>query len=619
MIIAGSGPALCARAVAGETDGAAPTRAGDPFVRVRGDQLVLDGAPFRFAGANLALMHHPENRAAAEALMTQAARDGIRVARIWALGEGAADAAEWQRDSYFFRAGPTGWIEAATDHLDRVIVAARRAGVRLVITLANNWPDYGGVPQYLRWSKRWRGDVYGAGDRFYADAAARAAYRAHVERLVGRTNAVTGIRYRDDPTILAWELMNESQVVTTAGATTRRIWITEMAALIHRLDPNHLVTPGVSLYRLARERREWLAVCRLPGVDYCDSHVYPEESLAGRDPDAIDATLDDFVQLARYVAGKPLVLGEFGFRGGSDGLWQGHTRAWWIARVFARLRLDGAAGGLLWIYQPGIGTGGIVAPSHAVVVGDPRAQEIRLAMRAAALAAATPARDDQRNPLLGAEKGDAELAPLHAVLAGPATVIPLVTVARSGATRARIAWDPPAFERASWETTGVYRGGALIHAWGAETGFFEFGYDVAGAGAAGDAGATRARGLTKGDSAVVRALALRARVSSEYPGTLSPPDGASQLQVWLDDVRVGAAIAPRDDGQGRWVTIRSTDARAIQQAARPGHHRLRFAVVEGRQAHGLCLYGRAGDKPVAGVTGGAIELTLTAAAATTKQ
>src|SRR5207253_5838442 len=101
--------------------------------------------------------------------------------------------------------------------------------------------------------------------------------------------------------------------------------------LVHRLDPNHLVTPGVSNYRLERERREWLAVCRLPEVDLCDGHIYPEQMLDDREPGALgaalDSMIDDFVQLGQFVAGKPFVLGEVGVHGDAGGLWRGQSRA----------------------------------------------------------------------------------------------------------------------------------------------------------------------------------------------------------------------------------------------------------------------------------------------------
>ena len=112
---------------------------GDPVVHRNGHELILDRKPFHFVGANLAVMHGPLNRAATEAVLEGAAKDGVRVGRVWAFGEGDANAPGWLRDNFLFRAGPDGWVDAGPKHLDRVIAAAGRAGVRLVVTLANNW------------------------------------------------------------------------------------------------------------------------------------------------------------------------------------------------------------------------------------------------------------------------------------------------------------------------------------------------------------------------------------------------------------------------------------------------------------------------------------------------
>jgi mannan endo-1,4-beta-mannosidase len=567
------------------------------FVRVRGAELVIGDRPFRFVGANLSIMHHPENRARAEHVLTEAARDGIRVGRIWALGEGTVDATPWQRDNFLFRAGPTGWVDAATDHLDKVIAAAGRAGIRLVITLSNNWSDYGGAPMYLRWAGLRRDDVYGAADAFYSDRQTRAAFRAHLERLLRRTNAVTGVPYRDDPTIMAWELMNESQVMTAPGAAARRAWIVEMAHVIRTLAPHQLITPGVSSYRLERERKDWLAICQLPEVDICDGHIYPEEILRNRDPAVLDAVLDDFVQLSQHVAGKPFVLGEFGIRGDAAGLWLGKSRASWIATILGRLDFDRAAGGLLWIYQPGKSTD----LGHGIGVGDPRSLDIRRTLGTLALRIAREPPSRELNPLLGGSRGEAPFLPLHAEFKGEAAVIPFAK--RSG-TGLRVSWDPATYHSAYWEATGVYTGGAIEHAWGGESGWFEYAYDVA------TPPVSPAR-KAKAAPGVGRRLSVRARVSSEYPGTLSPPDGVSAFEVSLDGLRVAASVAARDDGLGRWVTLHTSDRAALRAATAPGRHLLRFAVPSGPLARGLCLYGRPGAKPPAApVRTGPVELTV---------
>src|SRR5258706_11879584 len=56
-----------------------PTKTRNSFVQVRGSHFVIDGRPFRFVGANVPII--PGH-------MAQAAAAGIKVVRIWALGEG---------------------------------------------------------------------------------------------------------------------------------------------------------------------------------------------------------------------------------------------------------------------------------------------------------------------------------------------------------------------------------------------------------------------------------------------------------------------------------------------------------------------------------------------------
>jgi Cellulase (glycosyl hydrolase family 5) len=580
--------------------GAPLSTSGDPFVRVAEHNLTVDRQPFHFVGANLAIMHGPANRAAAESVLQGAALDGIRVGRIWAFGEGDADAASWLRENFLFRAGPGGWIEAGPRHLDRVIAAAGRAGMRLVITLCNNWNDYGGVPRYLRWAgQKDQGDgaAYGATDRFYSDAKPRAAYRAHVERLLKRANQITGVPYRDDPTIMAWELMNESTVFTAAGVTARKEWITEMARMIHELDPHHLVTPGVSVYRTERERRDWLAVCKLPGVDFCDAHVYPEDLLRNREPALLESALDDFVQLAHHVAGKPFVLGEFGIHGDAQGNWEHQPRATWLARIYERLRFDGAAGGLVWLYQPAGGSD----HRHGISVGEPSSEGVRAAIRVAAAQHAMPAH--AVNPDLGPQVGEVPLMALHGEFIGKGAVMPQV---RADSAAPRVTWDPGAYDRAAWEATGIYEGGALVHAWGTETGWFEYAYEVV----SDDPDDPEGRPAAARPARLPSSLSIRARVSSEYPGAISPPDGASTFEVTVDGMSVGTAEAPRDDGRGAWVQLRTSQPDIISVSIQPGKHRVRFVVSPGPQAHGLCLYGRPGEKPAGAGHTGPIELKI---------
>src|SRR5882724_1847230 len=203
-----------------------PARAG--FVQIRDGRFAIDGQPFRFVGANVAVMFRDEDRAHMPETMRQAAQAGIKVVRVWAFGEGGpddvkpmADFNDWPR-TFFFRKAPGQWNENAFVELDRTLAEAARNNLRVQLCLTNWWRDTGGVTQYLRWA----GVMDAADDRlpfginnekamlFYTNETARRLYREHVEKIATRRNSITGVLYRDDPTIFGYELMNEAQCLT---------------------------------------------------------------------------------------------------------------------------------------------------------------------------------------------------------------------------------------------------------------------------------------------------------------------------------------------------------------------------------------------------------------------
>ncbi|HJZ88602.1 MAG TPA: hypothetical protein VKN99_25690 [Polyangia bacterium] len=545
------------------------------FVRVEGADFALDGQSFRFVGANLRVMHGQVYRERYQEVLDAAARDGLRVGRIWALGEGEPDAEPWRRAEDLFRAGPDGWIEDAYRQLDRVLVAARQRNLRMIVTLANHWKDYGGAPQYLRWIGLDQLDsLFGLRDRFYSDPRVRRYYQAHIERLLARKNSIDGTPYAEEPAILAWELMNESQVEAPDGARARREWIAWAAGLIKAHDRNHLVAPGLLGYSLPEERADWIESHKLPGVDYCDAHIYPKESLRIRSPADLDRLIDDQAQLARYVIRKPLVIGEFAVPLG-EARWRGSDVAGWYRRLLARARLDAVAGVLVWIYEPHVGAG---SGEYSIYTDTMRSAAIRtlLAQAARALARVGGAGTaGPKNPLLGPAHDAHPLIDFHVEVPGEAAP-PVEWASKDGALE--LAIPAEAFTRGRWEHVGTWGLGEVVHAYGARTGFFDY----------------RFRRPPQAVGAPAR-LQIHARLSSEYPGTLSPPDGSSRVFVLIDGREVATLEAFPDDGRGRWYTITVDDPGVLAALGGAATHTLRFEVRAGPDAHGVCVYGRAGQ------------------------
>lgn len=79
---------------------------------------------------------------------------------------------------------------ADAGRLDYVLYAAGQAGIKLVIPLTNNWRDFGGMDQYVRW----RGGQFH--DDFYTDPVIRNWYKDWISHLLNRTNTLTGIKYK---------------------------------------------------------------------------------------------------------------------------------------------------------------------------------------------------------------------------------------------------------------------------------------------------------------------------------------------------------------------------------------------------------------------------------------
>jgi mannan endo-1,4-beta-mannosidase len=347
----------------GKLDGwQTPARPG--FVQVRGGRFMIDGRPFRFVGANVSVMYRDDDSAHMPETLRQAAQAGIKVVRVWAFGEGGPDDVkpigedfnDWPR-TFFFRKTPDQWNENAFVELDRTIAEAARNNLRVQLCLTNWWRDTGGVTQYLRWA-----GIKGADDDklpfgvnveramlFYTNETTRRLYRQHLEKVATRRNSVTGVLYRDDPTIFGYELINEGQSLTLRWAE-RRAWFAEMSAYLKSLDPDHLIAPGDWGYRTAAERREWLADHALPHIDYCDVHNYPiaDHDLVIDSPDDLRQFIDNRVAAA-YSVRKPLVFGEFGM--GVEG-YKGFAQSVWFRTFFEASARAGAGGAIFWIITP---------------------------------------------------------------------------------------------------------------------------------------------------------------------------------------------------------------------------------------------------------------------------
>jgi len=537
------------------------TRPG--FIGTRGATFTLDGKPFRFAGANISVMYRDEDRARMPETFAEAARQGLRVVRVWAHGEGGPDSAvksvggdreDWPRN-HPFRFAPDEWNEEAFVQLDRVIAEAARNNIRVQLTLVNWWRDTGGVSQYLKWAgiddAADDAKPYGINIEramlFYTNDVTRRLYRQHIERIVTRRNTVTGKLYRDDPMIMGYELMNEAQALTGRWAE-RRAWVAEMSAYIKSLDPDHLVTPGTWGYRTSWERREWLEEHRIATIDYCDVHNYPRDDQ--------DSFVDSPKALGEFIANraaasfslkKPLMLGEFNV--GPEG-YQGFTAAQWFQAFFESAARSGVGGAMYWILTPDAKRG------YGVTYTRARDEEVRREIRRGADLMVALERESPPDWLL---KADQHLIPRQFAFTratGDAATLPEMDWQADGNIFYR--FKPEMAASARFEKLGGGQG----YIWGAGMGFVEY--------------LVPAREKYKRVGKIV----VRAHIQPVLPVDARPSDIQTRVTLLINGTDCGSRLIAVEDPKQAITQEWSVDTYALRlQAARGQSLSVRFAVT----------------------------------------
>ncbi len=80
--------------------------------------------------------------------------------------------------------------------------------LQMILAFVDNWQQTGGADEYQIWG----GGQSGSGEQhlgFFTDPFIKQTYKNFVDQLIHRVNSINGRVYRDDPTIMAWDLINE--------------------------------------------------------------------------------------------------------------------------------------------------------------------------------------------------------------------------------------------------------------------------------------------------------------------------------------------------------------------------------------------------------------------------
>ncbi|MEO7059783.1 MAG: hypothetical protein ABI083_08690 [Lapillicoccus sp.] len=299
-----------------------------PRVTRNGTRLVAAGRTVRFAGVNAYWLGLNDNvRVRGVATLPSAATvDGLFVAardlggtvvRIHTLGTSYGDAEGNGTPTLMPRPGV--YRADVWAHLDRVVDSAGRHGQRVVVVMSDRWDRYHGSGVELARLVLGRSlSQRAARSAFYRDPRVRSTFGDYLVAWLTHRSSISGLRYADDPTILAVELGNEMYDVP-------HDWTRQMAALAKSVAPDVLVVdPAAGLWL-----SQTTTSLTCPDVDLVGVHGYPRSIAAVREA----------VDLAGR-AGKVVMVGEYDWtttrqdglpkEGPEDG-----TRAQWYAALEA--------------------------------------------------------------------------------------------------------------------------------------------------------------------------------------------------------------------------------------------------------------------------------------------
>ena len=290
------------------------------FVTREGDRLRDGGSPFKFVSFNIPTLHvnedgvdpswHITDPWEQEDALASVSQMGGNVVRIYTLSVGSSERHIVGLDDD----GLLLYNEELFVALDHAVALASKYCIRLIIPFVDNARWWGGIEDYVElWNDAHPNEEPLQKEDFWSHPDTQDYYLQVVDFLLNRENTVTGIVYKDDTTILAWETGNElahevhkPEEYPDFPIDDVAAWTALMAAEIKEKDPNHLLIDGrygVYVDALLDEN-----------IDIVSNHYYKRwEDVANYTYNLYE---EDFLGVETQMGSqsyKPLLNGEYGF------------------------------------------------------------------------------------------------------------------------------------------------------------------------------------------------------------------------------------------------------------------------------------------------------------------
>ena len=350
------------------------------FVTTEGTNFMLNGKEYRFAGTNCYYLIY-QDEFMVDNVMETAAEQGFEVIRTWGFidigyqnGSNSADSNGPIKNGVYFQyydpetKQPT-YNDTNLKKLDYVLYKAKQLGIKILLTLTNNWSDFGGMDQYNIWRQLSDPSIKLYHDSFYNDTIMIKWYQNYVKHLIERTNSYTNIKYGDDPTIFAWELANEPRCSGSGKFSSSRTctlnyavyevqpwawkitqWADIMSTYIKSIDNNHMIATGDEGWycQIYQDCPNTYCDCyygidtrnntKLKNIDFMSMHLYPDQWGQQNTPFG-NQWIANHTSIATEI-GKPALLGEYGAKNDQHDVYKQ-----WTTTIYT----NGTGGDLFWM------------------------------------------------------------------------------------------------------------------------------------------------------------------------------------------------------------------------------------------------------------------------------
>jgi len=291
------------------------------YITKIGDKLYDGQKVFRFIGVNAPSINgqydgykytNPESGYAydptelsyeMESYLKDMSQMGVTVFRTWGI-----TVAKGSNEYEALVTGANTYNKVALRRIDKMLQLCNRYGMRTILCLVKENGYWGGSAAFRA--------LYGGGN-YYTAPAVKEGFKHLLKTISNRKNFYTGVSYRDDKAILAWEFGNEVPNNQVA-------WIDEMSTYLKGIDPHHLIADprrANGVEQMATLVNDVLHRCK--NIDFVKTRQYPNYS----------GTVDELWAVCK---GKiPMIIDEF-------------QRIDGFEKTLQRVEQTGTTGALLW-------------------------------------------------------------------------------------------------------------------------------------------------------------------------------------------------------------------------------------------------------------------------------